>query len=146
MKKILLTLVALVAFTTTISAQKKNWQQRPYNSAYEPINYVNNIKASNSHMTIYLDDCYRRLKQNNKWIEGKVAMGRDKNGELWIANLSDYRLDVQSEWQGKFPKNKLRYRKEILDPWEITRCKDESGNLLNKSEVDKFKITCVFEH
>lgn len=146
MKKILLTLIALVAFTSIACAQKKNWQQRPHNSAYDALTHINNIKASNSHMTIYLDGCYRKLRQNGKFIDGMVAMGRDKNGELWIANLSDYRMDVKSEWHGKFPQNRGRYRQEILDPWEITRCKDENGKLLDKKDVDQFRIVCVFEH
>ena len=72
------------------------------------------------------------------WID---AIGKDKNGNIWIANISEYRLDVNYEWVIY-----ARYNNTIiLDPWEISRLKDRKGELV-PNKASNFGMPWIRRH
>ena len=121
MKKIHFIFIALLicfAFPQVIKAQGL--------TATYGMDKKNNIKISNNYRTIYVDGVIRGLQINGKKVDGEVVIGKDKNGDIWIANMSEYRLDVNYEWVIY-----ARYNNTIiLDPWEISRLKDRKGELV----------------
>ena len=80
-------------------------------------------------MTVYVDGYYRKIKQEGKNVDGIIVLGKDKHGVMWIANLSDYRMDVNLEWTAN---KKVIKKKELMDPWEISRLKDKDGQEVEK--------------
>ena len=138
MKRLLLVFIAIVALSIvpqTINAQGL--------SATYGATHRNNIKISNSHYSIYIDGLYRGLQINGKKVEGMVALGKDKHGNIWLGNMSDYRIELRVEWT-EVGRNIL-CTGGIVDPWEISRLKDPKGNLV-PNEATILGITYIKGH
>lgn len=143
MKKFLvLTILALVAFSTPSFSQRGDWLKRAMVLDNDPTYNARSTKLSNGRMTVYVDGYYRKIKQEGKNVDGIIVLGKDKHGVMWIANLSDYRMDVNLEWTAN---KKVIKKKELMDPWEISRLKDKDGQEVEK-DIKYFKIINAFEH
>ena len=116
MRKLLL--VALLACFTSPQVIKAQSLMATYGMLTKK-----NIKISNSHRTLYVDGIVRGLQKKGKKVDGEVVIGNDKNGIVWIANMSEYRLDVNYSWGVAGGMNAT----VVLDPWEISRLKDKKG-------------------
>ena len=138
MKQFIFALISVIAFAIvpqTINAQGL--------SATYGATQKNNIKISNSHYSIYIDGLYRGLQINGKKVEGMVALGKDKHGNIWLGNMSDYRIELRVEWT-EVGKGTL-HTGGIVDPWEISRLKDPKGNLV-PNEARILGITYIKGH
>ena len=71
MKKfIVLTLLALVAFSTPSFSQRGDWFKRAMVLDNDPTYNARSTKLSNGRMTVYVDGYYRKIKQEGKNIDG----------------------------------------------------------------------------
>lgn len=152
MKKLILTLVAVMSFAATVSAQSVIQRAVRMNNAWQT---VKSEKLSNGRTTVYIDGYKAFLIKNTTPVKGNVYMGKDKHGNVWVANMSDYRLDVTFYWKYKIGQYKVNgnlskpddIKKELMDPWEIYMLKNSKGEYLLKDlDPTYFKITGIFEH
>lgn len=134
MKKYLLILVALFAVSMTASAQRdvnKRLQLEQHNKSKHQ---KDAILLSNNRMSVYIKGYEHNVCQQGKVI-GKLAIGEDKHGNIWVANLTDKRFDVDWYWFVKrWDGQKSHYvatrhdKREIMDPWEISILKMKDGS------------------
>ena len=130
MKKLVITLFALVAFSTFGFSQRPDWPKRVMVLDNDAVYNAPSAKLSNGSMTVYVD--------------GTIVIGKDKKGDMWVANLSDYRMDVKWEWQ---PNTGWKVqKKELMDPWEICRLTDKNGKLVDGKNVKSFRVLNAYEH
>ena len=116
---------------------------------------VKSEKLSNGSTTVYIDGYKASLIRNRTPVKGNVYMGKDKHGNVWVANMSDYRLDVTFYWTYRIGQYKVNgnlskpddTKSELMDPWEIYMLKNSKGEYLLKDlDSSHFKITRIFEH
>ncbi len=114
MKRLLLVFIAIAALATVPQAINA---QRGLYATYGDT-HKNNIKISNTHH-------------------------RDKHGNIWLGNMSDYRIELRVEWTevGRG----ILCTAGIVDPWEISRLKDPKGNLV-PNEATILGITYIKGH
>ena len=152
MKKLILTLIAVTGFAAAVSAQSLIERAVRMNDWWQ---VVKSEKLSNGSTTVYIDGYKASLIRNRTPVKGNVYMGKDKHGNVWVANMSDYRLDVTFYWTYRIGQYKVNgnlskpddTKSELMDPWEIYMLKNSKGEYLLKDlDSHYFKITRIFEH
>ena len=154
MKKYLLILVALFAISMTSSAQRDINKRLCLEQQNKSKHQKDAILLSNNRMSVYIKGYEHNVCVGGPYgkVIGKLAIGEDKHGNIWVANLTDKRYDVDwywhvKKWNGQkaYYESKRYDKREIMDPWEISqlRMKDGSPAVPNGWKWDRGSIMCI---